>query len=216
MISTENRRLMAFGCSVTHGCELVSGAYHPENVQDSYPNVLARQLGIGCENHAIPGASNDQIFHDMMSADFNDAIVLVCWTSLVRESWRDQDLNWFFIPNWGACFRELKHDTVEVHPLNDRVVTDDRELLDPAASYYDFFMRYKTDGKEYQRKLENYHRSFRAVMHEKNIPYIELSCIYTHLPAVTNIDGEWTRWGRHPDRQEHQQIADLLCRTYFE
>lgn len=216
MIDVKNRRLIAFGCSVTHGCELVSGAYHPDNIQNSYPNLLAQDLGIECDNRAIPGASNDYIFHDALSHDTQDAIVLVCWTSLVREYWVNEGLHWFFIPNWGACFRELKHDTVEVHPRNSKIVTDDVDLLDATADYYEFFMRHKTDADAYKKKIQNFHDSLQAVMAARSTPVIELSCIYTQLPGVESIDGEWTRWGRHPDLAEHRAIADRLRQKYFE
>ena len=207
--------IVAFGCSVTHGCELVSGAYDTRNIPGSYPNQLADQLGVACENLAMPGCSNEYIFHRILDTDLKDRTVIVCWTSLVRECWQADGLHWFFIPNWGACFRELTHDTVRVHPRIPNVVADDEVLLNDTATYYDFFMRFKTDAQEYQQRLSHYHDCLQLLCKEKNIDLIELSCIHTQLPGVENIDGEWTRRGLHPSLDEHRAIADQL-RSRFE
>jgi hypothetical protein len=215
VINSKDKKILAFGCSVTHGCELVSGAYNPDNCAGSFPNQLARKLNIPVDNRALPGSSNEEILHRIYDADLSDAIVIVCWTSLIREYWLADNTHWFFIPNWGASFHELEHDTVRIHERNPRVVSDDDSLLDQTSQYYDFFMQYKTDIKTYERKFFHYHRQFKLLMQSTNTPYIELTCINTHLPGVTSIDGAWTREGRHPDWQEHLAIANDL-RTRFE
>lgn len=215
MIDYNNKSIVAFGCSVTHGCELVSGAYDPENIPGSFPNQLASRLNIACENLALPGGSNEEIIHRIYDHELSNRIVVVCWTSLIREYWHADGRHWFFIPNWGACFDNLQHKFIHIDERNPRIVAEDKEMLPVTSDYYDFFMQYKTDEATYLRKMRNYQRQFHLLMAETQTPYIELSCIYNNLPGVKNIDGVWTQEGRHPDQEEHLALANQLYNEYF-
>ena len=58
--------ILAFGCSITHGADLVKSNQHEENIKYSYPNIVAQSLGIECKNYAVCGISNEGIFHKVL------------------------------------------------------------------------------------------------------------------------------------------------------
>ena len=58
--------ILAFGCSVTHGAELVYDYQSDENIRYSYPNIVAHTLGVECKNYAVCGISNEGIFHKII------------------------------------------------------------------------------------------------------------------------------------------------------
>lgn len=212
-----NSRLFAFGCSVTHGCELVNSAQDSRNIPGSYPALLANQLGIEYINLAVCGASNEYIFHkifeNLESITSND-ILLVCWTSYVRECWVNDNQHWFFIPSWGACLDKLEHNGVCVADCEGaKVVSDMEYMLNPVSDYYKLFMRYKTDIAQYKQKLNHYSQ----ILNNLKIKTIELSCISTQVNQSVNIDflSANLNQGLHPTSIEHQRIADFVIEKFF-
>lgn len=213
-----NTRLFAFGCSVTHGCELVNSAQDPRNIPGSYPALLADRLGIEYKNLAVCGASNEYIFHKIFE-HLNDItskdILLVCWTSYVRECWVNDNQHWFFIPSWGACLNNLEHNGVQVADCEGaKVVSDMEYMLDPVSDYYKLFVRYKTDISQYKQKLNHYSQ----ILGSLKIPTIELSCIGTQVNQSINVDFLSTNLSRglHPTSTEHQHIADFIIKEFFD
>ena len=82
--------LLAFGCSVAHGADLVHLYESEKNTELSYPNLVANQLGIDCKNYAVNAISNEGIFHKILElTPQHDDItaIIVGWTSDVREHW---------------------------------------------------------------------------------------------------------------------------------
>ena len=87
-------KLIAAGCSITHGAELDHPFMSKENTQQSYPALLARNLNLKCVNVALSGASNDYIFHtavEEIEKHDDVSVLLVCWTHSPRLTWRDFD-----------------------------------------------------------------------------------------------------------------------------
>ena len=58
--------LLAFGCSVAHGTEIVAPGNSKLNIPYSYPALVAKHLGVDCVNHAFCGNSNENIFHEAL------------------------------------------------------------------------------------------------------------------------------------------------------
>ena len=54
-------KLLANGCSLTHGQELVTDGYDPANTEFCYAKILADQFSMSYENIALPGISNKHI-----------------------------------------------------------------------------------------------------------------------------------------------------------
>ena len=118
------------GCSITHGSELVSDTYHPDNVKNTYANLLSDEIGYLPNNIAIPGNSNERIFHDAVSNLHGHDLLIVGWTSLVRESWHDSGLDYFFNPNWACATDDLTMSSVWVEDSPIKTVSSRKNLID--------------------------------------------------------------------------------------
>ena len=221
------KTIYAFGCSVTHGAELVSVNACEGNILGSYPVKIAQQLNLQCENWAIPGNSNENIFHNFMSVvpQAKDiAFVIIGWTSPIRETWTCDGRLWQFIPGWCASMsdnakpfthiRDPKPSWSEIMP---RMVSDGEEYLTPLEQQYNFLSRYKWDINEYLKKRLHYAHAVRAYCSHNNIKLIETVWYKDPLDGVgidlSEISG-WLDNGRHPSYEEHKKIADLIIEYY--
>ena len=83
----ERSRLIAFGCSYTHGHTL-PGCPDPESPPSifAWPKKLAKLLKRKAVNMGIAGASNKQILYTIQCCDFmHDDIVVILWTYTNRD-----------------------------------------------------------------------------------------------------------------------------------
>lgn len=219
--------IYAFGCSVTHGCEIATVTASEENVLGSYPVKIAQQLNLQCENWAIPGNSNEYIFHnfmDVVTKANNIAFVIVGWTSPVREVWKAEGRLWQYIPGWCATQEDITKPYGYVYdpkprwsPITPRCVADSESYLEPLHTGYEFFTRYKWDIEEYTKKRWNYISAVRAYCQQNNIKLIETSW-YDRIPGInvhlTDFIDTWLERGVHPSRQDHIIIADYIIKHY--
>jgi len=218
--------ILAFGCSVTHGADLVHPNQHEENIQYSYPNLVARALGIECKNYAVCGISNEGIFHNVFDTlvrykNSEITAVIVGWTSTMREYWRTDDREWFIIPSWCATteknqllkyFKDYTDEDVNLYP---RICSDKKEYLEPLANVYDIITRYKFDVEEYENKKSNYIDIVRLLCQNKGIRLIETCCLGSVGSIDINIDnfGKWRLDKGHPVKQDHEQVAQHILLT---
>jgi lysophospholipase L1-like esterase len=84
-------RLIAFGCSLTYGHGLadcwdpVSNGYGPEPSELAWPNLLAKLLDRECVNQGLCGASNKEIWKQIVEFEFLPSdIVFINWSYLDR------------------------------------------------------------------------------------------------------------------------------------
>lgn len=216
--------ILAFGCSVTHGADLVHPGQHSDNIEFSYPNLIADALGETCLNLAECGISNEGIYHkalDVLNSKGPEVTrVIVGWTSDVREYWRADDRDWYFIPSWCATnkvgaelkyFKDYTSSDINSHP---RLCSDDEAYLEPLANMYNYLMRYKFDAEEYKYKKYNYISSIRDYCTLYNIKLIETCCL-SPVMGITNLDdfGTWRQGLGHPTQQDHEQIAQQVLLT---
>jgi hypothetical protein len=216
--------ILAFGCSVAHGADVVHPNQHDENIQYSYPNVVAEALGVECKNYAVCGISNEGIFHKIVDTLLrykrqDITAVIVGWTSTVREYWRVDGREWFIIPSWCATaeqgkslehFKDYIIDTdVNLHP---RICSDQKEYLEPLANVYDVITRYKFDIEEYENKKSNYIDIVRLLCQDKGVRLIETCCLGSVGSIDINIDnfGSWRQNRGHPTKDDHKQIAQHI------
>lgn len=82
----EEKRLIAFGCSFTYGhglpdCITFNNGPGSKPSKFSWPNIVAKQLGLTLVNKSSPGASNKKIWHEVLNFDFkeNDT-VFILWS----------------------------------------------------------------------------------------------------------------------------------------
>jgi hypothetical protein len=217
--------ILAFGCSITHGADLVYPNQHKDNVKYSYPNLIADALGVECKNLAVCGASNEAIFHKTLDVLKTSSpkltAVIVGWTSDVREYWQADSREWFFIPSWCATkkigvelkyFKDYTDSDINLHP---RLCADEEQYLEPLATMYDYLMRYKFDQEEYKIKKYNYILSIRDYCRLHNVKLIETCCL-SNIPGIINLDefGTWRQGLGHPTQEDHKQIAQQILLKY--
>ena len=86
-------RLVAFGCSNTFGQSLPDvwdyekneGIFNQGPSKYAWPQLLADKLNVECINNGIPGASNKEIWYNIVNAEFeNDDIIIILWSHLNR------------------------------------------------------------------------------------------------------------------------------------
>lgn len=221
--------ILAFGCSITHGAELVEPYTYEGNIPFSYPGLIAQKLNLQCENWAFCGNSNENIFHNVLDTVLTyDKVtaLIVGWTSPVREVWKCEDRYWQFIPSW--CYTNddllkpisfLKDPKVN-SPTTPRVCSDKEEFLPVLEELYDRLMRYKFDTDEYIKKRNNYVLALRTYCKSNNINLIE-TCWSDPIDEV-DIDlskiGNWVNKDnhpvRHPNKEEHEIIANMIMEQY--
>lgn len=215
--------ILAFGCSITHGADLVKSNQHEENIKYSYPNIVAQSLGVECKNYAVCGISNEGIFHKVLDTlvryKRNEiTAVIVGWTSTVREYWRADNREWFIIPSWCATlekdsdliyFKDYTNEDIDRHP---RICTDKEEYINPLSDVYEVITKYKFDIEEYENKKSNYIDMIRLLCKEKNVRLIETCCLGSVGSIDINIDnfGSWRQGKNHPSKEDHQQIAQHI------
>jgi hypothetical protein len=218
--------ILAFGCSVTHGAELVHANQHEDNVKYSYPNLVANTLGVECKNYSVCGISNEGIFHNVVNtlARYKSqeiTLVIVGWTSTMREYWRAEDREWFIIPSWCATakqgqsfthFKDYTDSNINLHP---RICSDRAEYLDPLSTIYDTVIRYKFDGEEYESKKSNYVDMIRVLCEHQGVRLIESCCMGSVGSININMDnfGTWRQGLGHPTKTDHEQIAQQILLT---
>jgi hypothetical protein len=215
--------ILAFGCSVTHGAELVYPNQHDDNIKYSYPNIVAQSLEVECKNYAVCGISNEGIFHNVINtlARYKRqeiTAVIIGWTSTMREYWRNDNREWFVIPSWCAtneknaqlkCFKDYTDKDINLYP---RICADSEEYLTPLTDVYNIITRYKFDFKEYENKKNNYIDMTRLLCQDKGVRLIETCCLGSVGSISINLDnfGSWSTEGGHPSREDHQQIAQHI------
>lgn len=218
--------ILAFGCSVTHGAELVSPHQDPANTKFSYPNLIANALGVECHNYAECGISNEGIFHKTINvldvtSSSDITAVIVGWTSTVREYWICDDREWFFIPSWCATkqvdkefkyFKDYSHTDINLHP---RLCADEEYYLTELEQMYNFISKYKFDIEAYNCKKLNYIASIRDYCRLYDIKLIETCCLGDEPGIRFKLDefGTWRQGLGHPTKQDHEQIAQQILLT---
>jgi|LakMenEpi03Aug12_release.lakeMendotaPanAssembly.Ray.scaffolds.fasta_scaffold332031_2 hypothetical protein len=218
--------ILAFGCSVTHGAELVHANQHEDNVKYSYPNLVANTLGVECKNYSVCGISNEGIFHNVVNTlvrykSQEITLVIVGWTSTMREYWRTDNREWFIIPSWCATaekgqpftqFKDYTDSNINLHP---RICSDRAEYLDPLATIYDTVTRYKFDSEEYETKKSNYVDMTRILCQQRGVRLIETCCMGSIGSININVDnfGTWRQGLGHPTKKDHEQVAQQVLLT---
>ncbi len=217
-------KIVACGCSITHGAETFNGFMHENNTKNAYPAWIGQTLGVEVENLALSGSGNDDIYHTAMAAiragDLHS--IIVAWTSPDRLHWEDSGRHWFFIPGWASSMDQdfSQFDDNKVQRIADCNITSDREdLLDVLENQHKFFIcNYFGD---YQRQIErarNYSFALRNTCENLGIKLVELQALPVEygLGYVFDPNGAWRqRPGGHPTTHEHMGIAQEIINQYY-
>lgn len=211
-------KLFAHGCSVTHGSDLVHPGISDENIAFSYPALLANMLCLPLRNCALPGNSNEGIFHDAVDSIYenNNSVMIVCWTTPVRETWKRLEETFCVNIGWANASAGNKKQQVFYDEKNN-VSAIREDYLTDMAEYLKFFKKYKTDYGYYIKKIKNYSKILRDLCKHKKIKFIELQYmkILDDCFDISNISKNFHAAKRHPDAQEHLEIANIIYKNFF-
>ena len=129
-------KLLANGCSMTHGQELVTDGYDPANTKLCYAYKIFQNYNMFDEyvNIAMPGVSNQHIVESTMdyliTQDASNTFVLIGWTSPIRYSFTHNNhyirFNIHQPPHEGDCI--AGPDIIEFHKQFRIHMNDDHDL----------------------------------------------------------------------------------------
>ena len=219
------KKLIVTGCSVTHGTELVDN-YSPENIRLSYSQVIADKLNCDLVNVALPGGSNEYIFHSALEclSKYSDIhSLIVAWTFPDRLHWYYGGRHWFFNPSWGSTSRRLSNN-MHVKKINGVTITSDIECyLDTVELQHRILVdHYFTDNNlttdHLNEKTKHYSQALSAVCHSRQIQLIEVDAAMNYFLDVFRFESlglSYIREQRHPNKEEHRIIAEKILETYY-
>jgi hypothetical protein len=194
------------GCSSTHGSETASPVYDIANTKHSWANLLSTQLGYEPDNQAIPGNSNQAIFHLAMEKLQDYDLLIVGWSGLARESWVHNNKNYFFNARWACCVDDISLNDIYVkESCESTVVSDQEHLLKTLDIHRRFLIEHKFDLDQMRRKVYHYRTCLQTMCKSLGVRYIDANIIEKIFHDVPSLI-----LGRHPDIQEHQQFAALM------
>ena len=222
------KKLIVSGCSVTHGSELYHPFYHENNTIDAYPAVVANGLGIEHINLAMPGGSNEYIFHSLAqridkinATDIHS--IIVAWTFVDRFYWKNGKRHWFFNPGWACTTEDLLQSGQYNLKDNGVSFSSDQEHLLPAlkAQHRMLVENYFTDHQTRSHlgvKTLHYSLALRALCHEKNIKLVEIDAARNkHLNTwqLESLGLDYINQARHPNVLEHKTIGQYILDNFY-
>jgi hypothetical protein len=203
------------GCSITHGSELISDVYHPLNVEHTYANKLSKHLGFEPNNIAIPGNSNESIFHEAVENLKGHDLLIVGWTSLFRETWINENKNYYFNPNWGCVTDDLTMQDVFVEIRKQvKFVSSDRNMLSELQEYHRLLNLYKFNDTLLTQRVVHYRECLKTLCKHSNIRYIDICLIDNIFNDSVYYNTNQKCRGRHPNKKQHQDIMNLILEFY--
>ena len=175
-----NDKMLAVGCSFAHGQGNIAEYYHPGNIPNSFPNLIANRLGIECNNISWPGASNEMIFHravnELTSNEYT--YCLISWTSHARNCWENDHEIYTFNVNYGKYEHKgiPSNDVFVSNKNNIKYVTNiENKLTDVEKLYEALMIKALTDDEN--KKLKNYQYCIRTICQELDIHLVEVNAI---------------------------------------
>jgi hypothetical protein len=202
------KKLLISGCSITHGAELDNGFMSNKNIEGSFSTPLAEKFGMDRLNVAMSGSSNEYIFHSLLDKIYTETdlgLVIAVWTYTPRLYWKANNRHWFFNLNWGLSTADLFDFEMHDKNTHDMWLTGDSdEVVDKLSNISKFIITDYLDVKEQDKKTETYKQVINDICTARQVPCLNLS-VYD----LEHI-GTWKKEKRHPNSQEHIEIADFL------
>lgn len=207
------KTLLVSGCSVTHGAELYNNFMHPENVKQSFSQHLANKLECELVNVALSASSNEYIFHSLVQSiqklqDIHSVIVV--WTGTGRAYWNTKGRHYFFLGNFASSMVDPVNFKMHDKSVNNCWFTGDNDfIVEKISEAHRFFVTDYFDHSRETNMLNDYKFALKEICKSLNIKLISLEW--------NNISiGDWLQCHRHPNANEHVQIADLIYKKYYD
>jgi lysophospholipase L1-like esterase len=191
------KRLVTFGCSLTYGhgladCYLPSGREGPKPSIQAWPKLVSDKLRIDVDNRGIPGGSNKEIWHSVMSSKFKEGdMVVILWSYINRNCIFFPD----YIDRYGPWKGSVRSKKWFEHQFNDYDATV--ELMG-RVNHVNLYLN--------KKKIRNYHYfadfycSKQKVFPQYNTP----EKMFLRQPL------DFARDGQHPGAKSHVAFADQI------
>ena len=223
-------KALILGCSHAAGDEMYKDLSRTINDpinfgwQNSYPVLIAQQLGYQPLNYAIPGGSNDamfRIFNEQLGRLTQDDVVIACWTGIDRtEIWHDLDQRWLPLSKGQHTFHPLVDNKYALSGLNSG---GQISLDSDYQAYREQWSRYQVNLTSSQlNKLKNI-LALNGLAQHYSIPVININSFYpVECPdyIIWAVDDPFCYWAdcNHCNRTEwghyfldtHQRFAELV------
>jgi hypothetical protein len=234
------KRALILGCSHAAGAEMHKDPTitvdHPQSFGylNSYPVLIARQLGYIPLNYAVSGGSNDAIFRifcEQLEYLTSDDIIVACWTGIDRtEIWHELDQHWLPLSIGQQHFNPIKSS---IYALSGENCGGEISCQDDYIWYCQQWSKYHVNSKSSKlNKLKNI-TTLNNLAEARSITVINIDSFY---PINNNISrsrpcqNKWaideaftgwavrnncpkTDWG-HYFLDTHQRFADLVVSNY--
>ncbi len=214
VMAENTNKALILGCSHANGAEMfqdpefnISQYNFVEQIEygarNSYPVLLAEQLGYHPLNHSISGGSNDAMYriaqeqiHNLTDQD----IVIACWTGVDRgELWHKEH----------SCWRPINYNNDQIHQLSPNEYSLEGinigAVVDQNQDYHEY-------AKQWMLFEGNYQRGF----HNKIKNVLALNCL-THSQGIrtVNLDSfggvlqtyEWPEMVFRPFNKTHDEFC---------
>lgn len=194
--------------------------------RNSYPVLVAQQLGYKPLNYAISGGSNDamfRIFSEQIDQLTPQDIVIACWTGIDRsEIWHEVECQWMPLSHGQHGFYKTTTSDYALSGLN----VGGKILLHTVyENYLEQWSRFNTSTQANTlNKVKNV-VALNAVARQKNIrvinvdsfcpvecPGVQWATDQCFLGWANQTKQSHTEWG-HYFLATHQAFADLIIRS---
>ena len=225
-------RALILGCSHAAGAEmhkdpsLTTDDPQEFGYLNSYPVLIARQLGYIPLNYAVSGGSNDamfRIFCEQLGYLTSNDIIVACWTGIDRtEIWHELDQQWLQLSigqqNWNP-------NKSSAYALSGGNCGGEISCRDEYKRYCQQWSKYHVNPQSSKlNKLKNI-TALNTLAQAKSISVINVDSFYPIKNSVKWAINEtftgWavrnnctkTDWG-HYFLDTHQRFADLIVANY--
>lgn len=193
------RRLVAFGCSLTYGhgladCYQENGREGPNPSIQAWPHLVSAQLKLQYDNRGIPGGSNKEIWHAIMTSKFKEGdCVIVLWSYINRSCMIFED----HIDKYGLWRGSVRSKKWLEHQFNDYDATVD---LMGRVNHVEHYLN--------KKKIQNWHYFADHYCAKQNIfPQYNSE---DKMFCRDNID--FARDGQHPGAKTQKEFADKIVK----
>ena len=226
------KRALILGCSHAAGAEMhkdpTIAVNNPQEFGylNSYPVLIAQQLGYIPLNYAISGGSNNamfRIFSEKLEHLTSNDIIIACWTGIDRtEIWHELDQQWLQLSIGQQNWNPIKSST---YALSGENFGGEISCLSEYKQYCQQWSKYHVSSQSSKlNKLKNI-TALNALVQARSISVINIDSFYSVKNSVKWAINEtftgWavrnncpkTDWG-HYFLDTHQRFADLVVSNY--
>jgi hypothetical protein len=211
----DKKVLLVSGCSMTHGAGLHNNFVHPENVKKSFSQHLANKLNCQLLNVALSASSNEYIFHSILEQIKklkNIHSIVVVWTTTGRLYWNSDGRHYFFLGDFASSMVDPVNFKMHDKTINGCWFTGDNDnIVDRISNAHQFFVTDFFDHTREMQLLADYKFALEEICKLR-----ELKLISLEWKDIEIDDVPWIKEVRHPNASEHERIAELIYKKYYD